>query len=188
MRIIAICGAKRTGKDCVANYISENFNYEHVKIAQKLKDMCKLLFSFTDHQMECDIKDDIDPKWGVSPRQCMQFFGTEVMQYNIQELLPDIGRKFWINSLVASMKPDHKYVISDMRFHHEYVELKNLGAIFIRVDRDSVVDTNDTHQSELEYKQLPVDYTIKNNSSKEDLYKAVTRILSSSDPSSCSYS
>lgn len=172
-KIIAICGLKRSGKDTLANIISEKYNYEHVKISKKLKDTCKLLFNFTDDQMEKDIKEDIDPRWGVSPRKCMQYFGTEMMQYQIQNLL-NIGRKFWINSLLNEIDMTDantkRYVISDLRFLHEYDEIKKRNGLIICVDRvltrpiDQCVEApEDPHISEQEYKKFDYDLIIKND-------------------------
>jgi hypothetical protein len=187
-KIIAICGLKRSGKDTLANIISEKYTYEHVKISKKLKETCKLLFNFTDDQMEKDIKEEIDPRWGVSPRKCMQYFGTEMMQYQIQNLL-NIGKKFWINSLLNEIDGnmnDKKYVISDLRFLHEYEEIKKRNGIIICVDRiltrsshqgvDHLMNRvsehgdvslneaiEDPHISEQEYKKFDYDLIIKND-------------------------
>ena len=170
-KIIAICGLKRSGKDTLANIISDHYTYEHVKISKKLKETCKLLFNFTDDQMEKDFKEEIDPRWGVSPRKCMQYFGTEMMQYQIQNLL-NIGKKFWINSLLNEIDVNEvnnkKYVISDLRFLHEYEEIKKRNGIIICVNRvltDKGVDksTEDLHISEQEYKKFDYDLIIKND-------------------------
>jgi hypothetical protein len=180
-KIIAICGAKRSGKDCIAKIISSQYDYEHIKIARKLKDVCHILFGFTEEQMETDLKDQMDPRWDVTPRTCMQFLGTEVMQFKIQEILPTVQRNFWIKSLIANLDPEKNYVISDLRFIHEYNELKHLDAVIIRVDRDVCDGCNDTHSSEQEYKQLRVDHIIKNNGTKHELNRAITQILPSVD-------
>lgn len=169
-KIIGICGLKRSGKDTLANIISETYNYEHVKISKKLKETCKILFNFTDEQMETDIKEEIDPRLGVSPRRCMQYFGTELMQYQIQDLL-NIGKKFWINSLLNEIDGNNtkNYVISDLRFLHEYEEIKKRNGIVICVDRLTTLPTKilseatDMHISEQEYKKFDYDLIIKND-------------------------
>jgi hypothetical protein len=163
-KIVAICGAKRSGKDVLANFLADQYGYTHIKISQKLKDACKILFDFTDEQLESNIKESKDPRWGISPRVCMQFLGTEVMQYKIQEILPNVGRKFWIQSLLTSINDNKKYVISDLRFVHEYEELKKLNTFVIRVDKESFdAISNDPHPSEQEYKELVPDYTVEND-------------------------
>jgi hypothetical protein len=168
--IIAICGAKRTGKDTIADHLVTKHGYTKVKLADPLKVLVGYLFSFAPNQVgESDDKDVIDPRWNITPRQALQFFGTEVMQYKIQELLPHIGRKFWINMLISKLDPNKKYVISDMRFVHEYEELKKLNAFIIKIERPSKSDTTDTHCSEEDYKNIPHDVHIQNDSNIENL-------------------
>jgi len=184
-RIIAICGLMRSGKDTVADYLCTKWGYEKLRIADTLKKTMHLLFGFSTEQLEGDHKDAIDPSWGISPRQAMQFFGTEVMQYHVQKLLPDVGRTFWIASLVSQLrsKPKDKiYVIPDLRFVHEYDYLKsNFGQ---RVHVIKIVNPNikycesHLHNSEQEYKNIREDFCILNNEDLTSLYQKVDVVLS----------
>lgn len=168
-RIIAICGAKRCGKDTLANYISYRYQYTRMAFADPLKDAVSALFNFSPVQVgDGNAKDCIDSRWGITPRKALQFFGTEVLQYKIQELLPDIERKFLAYSLVERIKKnDDYYVISDMRFMHEYEELAKLGAFIIRIDRPLTAENHNldvpVHPSEIEYRQIPYHMHINND-------------------------
>jgi len=128
VQVIAICGYKRSGKDTIANYLCDKYGFQHCKISKGLKEMCKCLFGFNDSQMESDLKEVVDKKWGITPRKAMQYVGTDMMQYQIQNILPDIGRNFWIYKCIKHIEDNHKddlrIVISDMRFIHEYDLLK----------------------------------------------------------------
>lgn len=177
-KIILICGKKRSGKDTIANYLHQQFGYKNMKISASIKSICKILFDFSDDQMENDDKEKIDPKWNISPRQAFQFIGTDMMQYKIQELLPNIGKLFWIKSFIEKIKNTSiPIVVSDVRFIHEYEELKKIfNIIVIRVERDTTYD--DTHISEKEYLEIPYDILIKNNSTISDLHTELhTRII-----------
>jgi hypothetical protein len=169
-KIIAICGAKRSGKDTLAHYISYKYLYQKIAFADPLKEAVNVLFQFSPEQTgDSDLKDVIDKQWGITPRRALQFFGTEVLQYKIQELLPNIDRKFLANALVSSITRndyDH-HVISDMRFVHEYEAVKKLGAFVIHVDRPSIEENYyhdvQAHCSEVEYRNIPYDLHIKND-------------------------
>ena len=167
-KIIAICGYKRSGKDTVANIISQLYGHKHMKIASKLKDVVQTLFGFTYSQIEEDSKDDVDHRWGISPRQAMQFIGTEMFQFKVQELLPDIGRRFWIKGMTATIPENTSIVISDLRFVHEYEELKKLGVYVIRVNRDTENMTTDKHPSECDFLNIPINLEINNTESNID--------------------
>jgi len=187
-KIIAVCGYKRSGKDTIAKYLNKKYNYKHLKITYKLKECLKLLFDLRDHELETDKKEKINKKWNVTPRKLMQFIGTEIFQYKIQEILPDIDKKFWIKtflteSLVNNLKnkKDFHIVISDIRFIHEYEELKklNIPISIIKVTNDNImIDSNEElHISEREFIKIPYDKEILNNSSFDDMYKKIDEYI-----------
>jgi dephospho-CoA kinase len=187
-KIIAVCGYKRSGKDTIAKYLNKKYNYKHLKITYKLKECLKLLFDLRDHELETDKKEKINKKWNVTPRKLMQFIGTEIFQYKIQEILPDIDKKFWIktfltDSLVNNLrnKKDFHIVISDIRFLHEYEELKklNIPISVIKVTNDNImIDSNEElHISEREFIKIPYDKEILNNSSFDDMYKKIDEYI-----------
>lgn len=169
--IIAICGYRRSGKDTVADILSEKYLFKKIKIAYKLKEIVKVLFDFNDFQLEIEKKDIIDPRWNTSPRQIMQFFGTDIMQFKIQEIMPHIGRSFFIESLINYINTQttiNKWVISDLRFVHEWKCLQKYNTFIIRVENDNIPKI-DTHISETEWLDITPDLIIKNNLGINDL-------------------
>ena len=171
-RIIAICGTKGAGKDTLAEHVSRVYGFQHIAVANKLKDVCKTLFDFNDEQLHGSLKEVVDSRYGVSPRQCLQFIGTEVMQYKIQELMPNMGRNFWIKSTISALDMNTQYVVSDVRFPHELDAFENLrgGCLSIRVDRQSC-QLGDIHASELGHREMQVDYVISNNGTPDAMFR-----------------
>lgn len=173
--IIAICGYHRSGKDTVADIIAEKYGFKKIKIAYKLKEIIKILFNFTDSQLESEKKDIIDSYWKVSPRQIMQYFGTEIMQYKIQEFMPHIDRRFFIESLINyihSQSHIRKWIISDLRFQHEWESLKKYNTFIIKIENDNIPKI-DTHLSEIEWINITPDLIINNNKKLSDLSECV---------------
>lgn len=182
IKVVAICGLMRSGKDVVARYISNKWNFEHVKISDKLKQSLKILFDFTDEQLEGNQKDHIDPKWSIAPRQVMQFIGTEIMQYKIQEIMPSCNRTFWIQSLVSAMQTESNvnYVISDLRFLHEVHYLQKVFGdqlLIVKIVRPQNNIENE-HCSEKEFIQIKEDILIVNDNGLEKLYQQIDGKLS----------
>ena len=174
-KLIAITGFKRSGKDVVSDYISRKYGYNHVKISSKLKSIIKVAFDLTNDDLESCKKDTINKDLDVSPRVLMDFFGTHVFQYELNKVMPNIGRKYWINDLMKKWKND-PIVISDLRFHHEVDEIQKNTCIIMRVNRASV--GTDTHLvSEKEISELKVDYELDNNGTLEDLYNQIDVIM-----------
>jgi dephospho-CoA kinase len=175
MKIIGICGFKRSGKDTVANYISKNYDYVHKKISQPLKDIIHSLFG-----MNCETdKETINEQWNITSRKAMEFIGTEIFQYKIQELLPDIQRNFWIKSLLDNNN-DNKIVLSDLRFQHEidYIKSRNIDLKIIKIIRFNNINMDVQHISEKEYVNFEPDYIIYNDGDLDKLYKNIDEFLS----------
>ena len=192
--IIAICGAKRSGKDVLADHLVKKYNYERLAFADPLKLAVKSLFNFDDDQVGIgedegtDKKDLIDERWGITPRAALQFFGTEVMQEKIQELLPNIKRNFFANTLksrIENAEEGKKFVISDLRFIHEYYMLTTLSNIankdkmIVRVIRPSNNRTKEQepHISEVEYTNIPYDIIMINNGSIDEYISRFEKLI-----------
>jgi dephospho-CoA kinase len=181
--VIAICGGKGCGKDTIAHLIEKHYdNFVSLKFASKLKEITQYIFQFTNNQIEHHTeKETIDKRWGITPRQAMQFIGTEMFQFKIQELCPVLERNVWVNALIHEIKQKYyskKIVISDFRFLHEYHALKNdprFHCVCIRIDRNT--KQHDNHSSEQEFEQIPCDYIIDNNGGITHLQKQVFNIM-----------
>ncbi len=186
--IIAICGAKRSGKDVLAKHLVATRGFKKLSFAEPLKKAVRELFNFNDIQVGIDEdnavgdeKEIIDERWGISPRKALQFFGTEIMQHAIDELIPNTNRGFLADILLSRISCDScdSYVISDMRFLHEYNKLKSSAKIrsliIVKISRPSIniVESaggvRDTHISENEYIDIPYDVEIINDGSISDL-------------------
>lgn len=179
-RIVALCGQKRVGKDTVAAFLQASRGYRHLKFTQQLKDGLGRFFGFTPDQMEGPRKDEVDARWGVTPRSVMQWMGTEVMQHELQQLIPGVGRTFWAAQLAARIREDGgPVVISDMRFLHEYTCLKReFGADLVTVRlRRSLELGADAHASETECDSVPADYELLNDGTVDELLAAVGRFM-----------
>ncbi len=177
-KLICLCGYKRSGKDTAAHFISEQYGYEHKKIASPIKDLVKYLFLLNDDDVEIN-KEEINSEWGVSPRFLMQTIGTELFQYKLSEYMPHIGRLFWITRFKKNLDKTNYTVVSDLRFYHEYDMLKDYmkdDMIVIRIDNDNI-DKTDMHISESEFNKIDVDYVISNNSTIEEFNDKIKNIL-----------
>ena len=196
LRIIAICGARRSGKDTAADYIVSNIlggpraNVRKVHFAAPIKRMACEAFGFSVDQVEGSGKDEVDERYGVTPRRVLQFLGTEVMQYKIRDIIPTAGRTFWARRLIQTeLEASRSFersvaVVADMRFPHEAEALvSELGAenVFIvrlrRHSTDRKTKDEDAHSSETEYLAIrSVDAEIENSGSVDDLYAKLDRL------------
>ena len=175
-QLLVITGHKRSGKDTAGSYLVEHNGYIKAQPLAVFKKALSEWFGFTPEQMDGNLKEVIDPRWGLSPRQLMQVFGTELMRKALPDLLPEhkaiVGDRLW--SLVFKhwyeRQPQGKYVLCDMRFLTEYNVLKDIpNTKFIKIENFRCPNT-DTHQSEREIDLIPVDHIIYNNGTLEEFY------------------
>lgn len=195
VNITLLCGFKRAGKDTVADVLSKHYDYTHYKISTPLKETLKILFNFNDSQLEGDLKDVVDPKINKTPRDVMKYVGTNMFQHQIQELIPNIGRNFWIDTLLDRITSRHfsiesmqNIVVSDLRFTHECNAFRYFVQQHpdrVRVNVVKILRNNspryynvDKHESEIDHLNFSYNYVIENNASVESLIEKTNKLHS----------
>ena len=178
--IILLTGYNRCGKDTIADYLTKKYEFRKYKFASKLKIVLQHLFGFSEDQLE-NTKEVLDTRWNITPRQAMEFVGTEMFQLYIQRLIPNQGRTFWASSLANDIMKDNvdNIVISDCRFPHEVNTIKsrfpNKHVLIVRVVRDNCGMSH--HRSNHEHNSIHCDFEINNNYTVQATYKQLEYIL-----------
>jgi hypothetical protein len=191
VRIVALAGRRRAGKDTVAAQLAAEHGFAVLKFAAPLKAALRELFGFSDAQLEeGELKEKVDERWGRSPREVMQWFGTAVLQDALPDLLPGIGRRFLVTRLLAEMDQLVEsgvpgVVIADVRFPHEVEAVRAFGGRVLRVTRTSGQGGQceagvDAHVSEAGVDALVCDREIVNDGSLEELAAAVRAAVAES--------
>lgn len=177
-RVIGICGKKYNGKDTVAEYISNKYNYEILWFGKSLKDACMSLFGFTDEQLYSDKKDVIDKEWNKTPREIMQYLGTNLLRKQMGNLIEGLDNDIFIRRLDKEIKenPSKRYIIADVRFQNEIDMIKKYDGIIIKVFRD-LKTNNDQHESENIDKLSNIDIILDNNGSKDELKNNIDKLF-----------
>jgi midasin (ATPase involved in ribosome maturation) len=199
-RIIAFAGKSRSGKDTLSSVLIE-MGYIHLKIADELKNLVCDLLSVSRENLEKtkDLKKEIrlsssdlyiiskettvplnslqelETKIFSSPRELLQYLGTDI----IRRYVPD----WHIRRFLDKIKPNEKYVNSDIRFKDEVEAVKNLDnnskIIYIQREMKNNPVSNTLHESEtgLDETTQGIDYCINNNGTLDDLYNKLEDIL-----------
>lgn len=143
MIIIGILGNKQVGKDTFADLLCCKYNFVKYSFAKPLKETCKVLYDLSEHQLNDPVaKEIIDNRWDKTPRQILQFIGTDIVRQYIDE-------NFWIKKFDNWIVNNHnnKIVVPDIRFKNELDALKERGAFIIKIKRPNLF-SNDDHSSE----------------------------------------
>jgi hypothetical protein len=140
--IIGICGFIGSGKDTVADYLTNFHEYRRESFANSLKDAVSMVFGWDRTMLEGRTKqarewrEQVDPWWAerlnmphLTPRWVLQYWGTEVCRKAFHD---DI----WIASVENKLRTSKdNIVISDCRFPNEIKSIREAGGIVVRVVR-----------------------------------------------------
>lgn len=181
--MIGFLGRKRSGKDTAADYIVNKYEYSKKSFGGPLKKGIQEWFQFTDEQLTTELKDQIDPNWGISPRKAFQIIGTDVVRKLFPSLLlPDIGDKFWVKTFNIWYNKNYdqhlgKVVLSDVRFQNEVDFIKKNGGIVIKLTRPCL-NNKDNHTSESLIDLITnYDEEIVNDSNLQDFYDQIDSVI-----------
>lgn len=181
--LIGISGMIGSGKSTIAEYLVSKYEFVEYMIAKPLKEI-GLIFGFEHHQMfgTQQQKLEINEFLGISGRQFLQVFGTEVCRKYIPKVLP--ATKFdeisiWIRLFEKYYKNCvyKNTIVSDIRFVDESESIRKLGGIIIKIKRNDL--TGDSHQSEKNFDLIEHDYIIHNYGSMDELYIKIDLIINS---------
>ena len=148
--IIGLCGRAGSGKTSVARFIEEKYGATRLSFAAPLKRMTKELFDFTDEQVygEADVKETIDPRWGISPRTAMQRLGQSARDH--------LGESVWTEAALNKIgRQRGLFVIEDLRHLDEANTVSAIGYILRLHCSDSISNDAGTHPSEVQVDQIP---------------------------------
>lgn len=187
-KLIGIIGKKYAGKTVIADYLEKNPSYRKMSFATPLKQIA-IIMGFPPDSLITN-KETTISTIGMSPRVFLQRFGTEFGRDIFPKLFPEFQLKestLWIqlfdNELKRRQKivPSEVCVIDDVRFQDEVDYIVKNGGILIRVhrpyDKDYCEEYHDTHKSEQQAPNLLANFEIINNSTLDDLYSKVDKIL-----------
>jgi len=202
--IIGICGFISSGKDTIADYLTNFHEFERESFASSLKDAISVIFGWDRQLLEGRTvqsrkwREQVDPWWAerlnmphLTPRWILQNWGTEVCR---QAFHDDI----WIASLENKLRSTTQHiVITDCRFPNEMTALRNVGGKIIRVTRGPepswysiAVSANrgsglsmqgmiseNIHSSEWAWVGSTFDAVIDNNGTIDYLYKQINDFI-----------
>lgn len=151
MNVISLSGARRVGKDTLANYImgallEDGLNARTLRFAGPLKQAARVLWDLTDEQVNGAGKDRVDPRWGITPRRILQHLGTEhgrllCGDLHVRRLLIEIDK-------LRRAGQYHAVIVTDTRFPNELAALGGRGATTVYMQRPGADVPEDAHESE----------------------------------------
>jgi len=202
--IIGVCGFIGSGKDTVADYLTNFHGFRRESFAGSLKDAVANVFGWDRTMLEGRTKqarewrEQVDPWWSkrlemphLTPRWILQYWGTEVCRNGFHD-------NMWIAALENKLRTStDDVVISDCRFPNEIKSIKDAGGIIVCVERgirphwyEIAVQANKgdpnaqdwlknekIHASETSWVGTRFDRTFDNNGTIDDLFEKVRSLV-----------
>jgi hypothetical protein len=184
-QIIGLLGNKRCGKDTSGEYLEKKYGFIRYAFADPVKEICRILFDFSDEQLYGDKKEGVDFRWYLTPRDAFQKIGTEFAQNDIYNYFPRLKERLkdeviWVKlfNLWFEKNKDKNIVITDVRFPHEIEAIKSLGGKVIKIKRNQKIFDNHISENYVDkINQSDIFYELDNNYKKEDLYSQIDTLI-----------
>lgn len=158
--IIGLVGRSRVGKDTAAAFLAAEQGYIIKRLAQPVKDACKVLYGWSDVEVESGAKEMVDKTWNVTPRFAMIHL-TQTMR-------ECMGSDFFTRRFFDSWDGE-SVVIPDVRFDVDVQEIHKRGGMTIKIVREGGPD----HVFEFTIDSLQTHHVIHNNGTIDDLKRSV---------------
>lgn len=180
MKIIALNGYARSGKDTAASVLVDEYGFSRVAFADKLREVLYALnpivwkgraYDGGNHPTGWksiyvqDVIDDYgwnrykETAYGDEIRRLLQRLGTEAGRETLWDSI-------WIDAALNGTDAE-KVVISDMRFKNEMRAVLDRDGILLRINRAGVGPAN-SHSSEIELSTVEFENVLENDGSLDE--------------------
>lgn len=194
--IICFSGLARSGKDTVADLLLAR-RYLKIALADPLKRMAHCAFDFTIEQLwgPSDLRNEIDPRYGIAPRDVLISLGDSCRALNenifvikCYDIIKRCSEDYWLDYLpwrgIIECEGQDEFlgvVIPDARRLNELEFFKQRGAKMVRIIRTGagLKTQHQHHATEAEAQSLPdsyFDYIIHNDSGIDHLKRELLKI------------
>lgn len=183
--VVGLVGLKRSGKDTVAQILSDirhGGNVYRLAFADPLRDALRAVFGFSDEQMFGSKKEEVDPFFGVSYRKAAQFVGTNLFR---DQFDPNVWIKAWqkramaldedyyLQAAASFFIPRLVIVATDCRFENEVSAIREAGGCVWRIVRDVPFDGHDSERLAATAPDSYFDKVIHNTGALHELHAKV---------------
>ena len=174
MKLIGLAGRARSGKSSIADYLVNDYGFQHLAFADPIRDTIEHVFD-TPHQYSHVLKEAGIQPHGKSYRELAQTLGDWG-----RGLRPD----FWVIELERRLElikrglgDDLCVVVSDVRYLNEAFWVRDRGQLWHITRPDQDPDQTRTHSSEAGILRWPEEAKIVNTGTLADLFAHVDRLL-----------
>lgn len=173
--ILGISGKRGTGKSLLASYLVKNHGWREMPLARELKRRVRADFDLTVDQTDGVLKEIIDPRYGITPRELMIRYG---------QFFRAIDEMFWVKQVfyhIDRIPEGTNVVIPDVRFKNEARFITSKGGSLVRLERSKDLNVyktelQDSSETDLDDYSFPLVVPEERNEVPEDLERLAKHI------------
>ena len=167
--VIGLTGRARCGKNAASTLLHQAIpGALEDSFAAPIREMACRILGITLEKLE-EVKDQVSPALGVTPRRMMQTLGTEWGR-------DIIHRDLWVLSLFERNQGVDVLIVPDVRFENEAAAIRACGGLIIHMHRPGNPSVEE-HVSEAGVIRRDRDALILNSGSLEDLRQAALNCM-----------
>ena len=169
MRIMLI-GKQRAGKDTIGDYLSKEYDFFKMALAEPIYDLARGLFGMQEKDRELLIQ--IGNKMReIKPTVWVDYLLRDI--YTI-EAFKDVWTAIPINFVVTDVRFQNEF---DMLLANGFIPVKVVASQEVRSQRPGYTPEYENHFTEQFVETVKTPYVIVNEGSFEDLYEAVDLLI-----------
>lgn len=175
--LIGLTGKAGSGKDTVADIMVQELGFRKVGFADALYREVSAFYGISEDQLRNRFHKEspdnrinrlpdnrhIDMPFPLSPRQVLQWWGTEYRRAQ--------NEHYWIDKMVIT---EHPTVIPDVRFHNEADFIHAHFGTILKIERPGIPNVN-PHVSEQQ--EIEARFVLSNDGSKQDLSRTIHSLI-----------
>lgn len=186
MILIGISGKKGTGKDLLASFLKNKYQFVNLPFAAELKYAVREVYRLTTDHTDGYLKETpVTALNGFTPREAMIDEGCLRRKYNPNFWVEAVFDKIQKIKLFGRHDNDFRVCISDVRFKNEADRIKREGGYLVRLERKPELNiykelSTDISETELDnYERFDFKLGADENIAPEDLEKFADDIMAS---------
>jgi hypothetical protein len=197
--IYGITGEKGHGKDTFARLIMGiNPLFQVTHFGGHLKQIAERVFGLTNDQMndptlkEAPLKKPItmdlfleglrrETSLPIQPRNKVGYSPREVMQYLGTEYIRSVQGDYWVHQVLRSIEGHHHFLVPDARFNNEVDGIRSIGGRIIKILRIDAPPSGDKHISETGCAKIIPDLTLGARTGDFSLLKLVAQLIATNN-------
>lgn len=169
-QIVALGGYSGAGKTTLFRMMQEIKHGPCIRFAAGIYRAAEAIWGFSYHQLHGAGKDEVDPRWDITPRQALVDLGVR----HARGLCANVHTERW-KETVRNLSGLGLLYVDNVRFPDELAAVRELGGELVWVDRPGLGPGEDASERSVSYHDFET--VLDNSGDLRELEQAAQAIL-----------